>query len=310
MPDSPSDYELEAIKQIHAWKNPELGWFGKAMECINWPLDKAAEKVMDVDQIKWVLEKAVGGLVSLLNDIVQWSVRPNAILDVYRKMGFSGVDAPAKIATLDLEDVDKAIGCLAMKYKGAATLEGVTTGAVGLPGIPPDIVALIAMNLRAIGEYATYCGFDIRSQQERLFAMNILGMASSPRDAAKELAMAQLVRIAREVAKKRAWKELQRHTFVKIEQRVAKSLGVRLTKAKLAQVIPGIGAAVGGGFNAYYTSKVCDAAYFLYRERFLAAKYKDANIIEATVEPADAYDAGPGDEDENELGGLLVKRPT
>jgi hypothetical protein len=33
------------------------------------------------------------------------------------------------------------------------------------------------------------------------------------------------------------------------------------------------GAFVGGGFNAYYTSKVCDAAFFLYRERWLIEKY-------------------------------------
>jgi len=55
------------------------------------------------------------------------------------------------------------------------------------------------MNLRAIGEYATYYGFDIHKQEERLFAMNVLGLASSPTDASKALAMAQLVRIRTDV---------------------------------------------------------------------------------------------------------------
>ena len=41
------------------------------------------------------------------------------------------------------------------------------------------------LNLRAIGEYATYYGFDIGRQEERLFALNVLGLASSPSDAAK-----------------------------------------------------------------------------------------------------------------------------
>jgi hypothetical protein len=45
---------------------------------------------------------------------------------------------------------------------------------LGLPGIPPDVVALISLNLRAIGEYATYYGFNINSQEERLFVMNVL----------------------------------------------------------------------------------------------------------------------------------------
>jgi hypothetical protein len=100
--------------------------------------------------------------------------------------------------------------------------------------------------------------------------------------------MAQLVKIAKEVAKKKAWKDLQKNAFVKIIQRIAKSLGVRLTKAKLAQIIPYTGAIVGGGFNAYYTDKVCDASYYLYRERFLAAKYGE-DVIEETVKPAENF---------------------
>jgi hypothetical protein len=154
------------------------------------------------------------------------------------------------------------------------------------------------MNLRAIGEYATYYGFDIHRQEERLFAMNVLGLASSPNDASKGLAMAQLVRIAQDVAKKRSWKELEKHAFVQVIQQIAKALGVRLTKAKLAQIVPISGAVIGGGFNAYFTSKVCDAAYYLYRERFLAAKY-GADVIEVTVKPATKVDPEYPEEDEH-----------
>jgi hypothetical protein len=154
------------------------------------------------------------------------------------------------------------------------------------------------LNLRAIGEYATYYGFNVNSQEERLFAMNVLGLASSPTDASKGLAMAQLVRIAQDVAKKRTWKELEKHAFVQVFQQIAKAIGIRLTKAKLSQVIPVAGAAVGGGFNAYFTSKVCEAAYYLYRERFLAHKY-GADVIEVTVEPAQDIDPGYPEENEN-----------
>lgn len=47
-----------------------------------------------------------------------------------------------------------------------------------------------------------------------------------------------------------------------------------------------MGAAVGGGFNAYYTARVCDAAYYLYRERFLAEKY-GPEVIDLTGEPVE-----------------------
>ena len=57
-------------------------------------------------------------------------------------------------------------------------------------------------------------------------------------------------------------------------------------KAKLHGVL---GRLLGSGFNAYYASKVCDAAYFPYRERFLAEKY-GPSAIEITVDPADDLD--------------------
>ncbi len=288
MQKQPSEYEKSAIVSIHSWKNPEIGWFGKAIEFINWPLEKAGEFVAEVPGVDWVLEKAIGGLVSLLNDLAQWSVRPTAIYEEYQRAGFDHVKTPADILSLDLEDADRVTGWLGAKYKTLAGAEGAGAGYAGLPGIPPDIVALVTLNQRAIGEYATYYGFDILSQHERLFALNILGLASSPNDAAKQVAMAQLVRIAQDVARKRVWKDLEKHAFVQVLQIIARSLGLRLTKAKLAQAVPVAGAVVGGGFNVYYTNKVCDAAFYLYRERFLAEKYGE-EIIEATVEPADDF---------------------
>jgi hypothetical protein len=284
-----SVYERSAVTSIHDWKDPQIGWFGKTMEIVNWPLEKAGDLITEVPGVDWVIEKAIGGLVGLLNDLAHWTVRPDAIYEEYRVAGFEHIKTPSDIFSLDLEDADRVNGWLAAKYKTLAGVEGAAAGYVGLPGIPPDIVALITLNQRAIGEYATYYGFDISSQQERLFALNILGLASSPNDAAKQVAMAQLVRIAQDVAKKKVWKELERHSFVRIIQIIARSLGIRLTKAKLAQIVPVTGALVGGGFNAYYTSNVCDAAFYLYRERFLAEKYGE-NIIEVTVKPADNFE--------------------
>lgn len=285
-----TEYEKTAVISIHEWKNPQIGWFGKAMEIINWPLEKAGDLITEVPGVDWVIEKTVGGLVSLLNELAHWSVRPDAIYEEYRVAGFEYIKTPSDIFSLDLKDVDRVNGWLGAKYKALATVEGVTVGYVGLLGIPPDIIALITLNQRAIGEYATYYGFDISSQQERLFALNILGLASSPNDTAKQVAMAQLVRIAKDVARKKAWKELERRSFVRIIQIISRSLGIRLTKAKLAQIVPVTGALVGGGFNAYYTSNVCDAAFYLYRERFLAEKYGES-IIEVTVKPADNFEA-------------------
>lgn len=293
-----SKYEEHALKEIHAWKNPEIGWFGQAMKVMNTPLDKAGDLLIDSPGFGFALKKAIEGLASVCNDAAQWSVRPNAIFEEFREAGHHEVNSHDDLVKLDLSDIDKVVGWLGAKYKGIALVEGAGAGAVGAVGLIVDIPALIALNLRAIGEYAAYYGFDTTRQEERLFAFNVLGLASSPTDASKTLAMAQLVRISQDVAKKATWEQLEKNAFVKVIQEIAKALGIRLTKAKLAQAIPIMGAAVGGGFNAYFTMKVCDSAFYLYRERFLAQKY-GANLIEVTVEPAKDIDPYYPEIDEN-----------
>ena len=218
--------------------------------------------------------------------MAQLSVRPQAIFEEFRRVGYSKVECLGDIGALHIESIDKTIGCLATKYKGLALAEGMGAGLVGMAGLALDIPSLITLNLRAIGEYATYYGFDIDQPVGKLFALQIMGLVSSPTDVAKNIAMAQLKSIARDVAKRRTWQQLEKHTLVKIIQEIAKTLGIRLTKVKLAQALPVVGAAVGGGYNVYFTTQVCDAAYYLYRERFLSRKF-GPNIIAITLSQAE-----------------------
>lgn len=245
----------------------------KVMSYINYPIEKFVDKVSGVQGIDWIMNKSVTGLFSLVNDFSHKSVRPEAIYDEYRDNGHDHIYEPSNIFTLDLEHVDKVVGFLAAKYKTLAIGQGAGCGYAGAPGIPVDIVALTALNLRSLGEYATYYGFDIRSQEERLFALKILQLSSSPTDGSKQVAMAQLVRLSKELARNRTWKQLETSSFVAVIQAICKSLGIRLTKAKMADLIPYISTLIGAGFNVYYTNKVCDSAFYLYRERFLAKKY-------------------------------------
>ncbi len=301
----PSGYEREAHEQIHEWKNPELGWFGQTMGVIGWPLDRLGTVIKnagDTVGLGHVVNGALAGTVDVLGDAAAWTVSPEAVYEQFRKAG-RGVQRRTDILELDLEQVDTVVGWLDTKYKGLAFAEGAAAGAVGVPGLIVDVPALIALNLRAITEFATYYGFEVASQRERLFAMHVLGLASSPSDAAKMGVMAQLARIAVDAAKKKAWKDIEKAALASVIREIAKALGVRLTKAKLAQAVPIMGAAVGGGFNAYYTARVCDSAYQLYRERFLAEKYGPA-IIDMTAEPVagegfephypEAYEEIPG----------------
>lgn len=282
-----SKYERNALKEIRAWKTPSDGWLHKAWELVSWPIEKGAGLALSTPYIGEAVTKSVAGIIGLVNDGAGYSVRTASIYREFRKAGHE-VSSFQDIQTLDLEDVDRVIGYLAAKYKGLAMVSGATAGTIGtlVPGpgtaaaIAGDISALVSMNLRAIAEYATYCGFNIKNQQERLFAFDILRMAADPSSAGKQAAMAELGKVAHQVAQKKTWEVLQKSVFVQAIQRIAQSLGVNLTKAKLAQIIPLAGIVVGAGYDAYFTNSVCDAAYYLYRERFLAEKYGEDVIID------------------------------
>ena len=166
------------------------------MRQIGWPVDRLGtllKNAADVAGPPEVINKALAGILGVLTDAAAWTVSPEAICEKFRKVGHD-VRQLADIFALDLEQVDRTVGWLDAKYKGAAFTEGAAAGAVGAPGLIADIPALVTLNLHAIAKYATYYGFDVASQRERLFAMHVLGLASSPSDSAKMPVMAQLAK--------------------------------------------------------------------------------------------------------------------
>lgn len=268
----PSDYELRAVQEIELWKQKDMGWFGTAVGKLNIAVEKVTDLVRKIPGVDWTIDHVVAGLLKLTNEIVQDTVWRDAIYKEYREehipvLGLSDIRA------LDLEQVDRVLQGIDTKYRALAAVEGAATGYVGAAGIVPDIVSLVALNLRAAGEYATYYGFDIKDPLERLFALQLLDSMSHPSDTAKQISLAPIIRVSRRIARDHAAQTIEHHAITRAIRNAARALGVHLTGAKLAQVVPVTGAVVASGFNAYYTSKVCDAAFYLYRERFLLSKY-------------------------------------
>jgi len=266
-----TNYEQLALHAIDKFKNPERTWLGNAWNTVTKPVGALADVAFD-NSVGAAVTKAIQGVMELLNDGASWTVRTDAILGEFRKDGHS-VATLQDIHALPLENVDKTVGLLAAKYKSTAFAEGAAAGALGIIGIAVDIPLLVGMALRAVNEYASYYGFDVSVQGERMFAMSILSAASAPNQAAKQVALAELTRLSVMIAKRKTWEELQRLVSVQVIKKIAQALGIRLTKGKLAQLVPVLGAAVGAGYNAWYLSQVTETAYLLYRERFLIEKH-------------------------------------
>jgi hypothetical protein len=249
-----------------------MGWFGATVRRVNTALHSATDLIRKVPGVDWTIDNVVAGLLRVTNEIVQDSVWAEGVYADYHAAGHA-VAAPTDIHRLDLEHVDGVMHGLDAKYRGVAAAQGAATGYAGAAGILPDVVALVAINLRAAGEYATYCGFDLSDPTERFFALQVLNAVSQPTDAAKQAALVPVIRVSHAIARQQTLQTIEQVTLAQAIRNAARALGIQLTRRKLAQVVPIAGAAVGSGFNAYYTSKVCDAAFFLYRERLLMAKY-------------------------------------
>jgi len=268
----PSEYEKRAITDILAWHNPPRTWYSMAQEKMSATWNDVTEMVRKVPGVEWTMDNVVAGLLDLTNEITQDTVWTDAVFKDFQKAGHS-VSTLEDVYSLDLEAVDSTAFGLDKKYTALAAAEGTATGLAGAAGIVPDLVALVSINLRAVGEHATYCGFDIKIPEERLFALELLDTVAQPSNKTKDVTLAPAMRTATRVARTQSTQALEQMGVMNAIERVARALGVKLTEAKLAQVIPVAGAVVGGGFNAIYTSKVCKTAYILYRERFLIRKY-------------------------------------
>ncbi len=270
---TPSAYERRAMHEIALWKAPSDTWFTRTARYVNGTLRRASDLVHHLPGVEWVVENVFSGLLELTNEIAQDSVRREAILAEYQAAGDDLADL-SDVFRLDLERVDARLKGLDTKYRTLAAVEGAATGYAGAAGLVPDLVALVALSLRATGEYAAYCGFDLADPRERLFALQLLHRATDPADApAKGAALVPVMRTAHALARRQTSQVVEQVALGRALRNALRALGLRLTRAKLAQAVPLTGAVIGGTFNAYYLSKVCDTAYFLYRERFLAQKY-------------------------------------
>ena len=268
-----SDYESKALDNIIAWRYPDKNWFSKASHSIQSGINTVSNQLRRIPGVDWTIDNVVAGLITLTNEIAQDLVWRDSIFQSFRKAGYENVHALEDIPHLDLEAIDTILKGTPTKYNSLAAVEGAATGIAGAAGILPDIVALLALNLRAAGEYATCCGFDITDPAERLYALHILDAASKPREQIPYSIPTHLPHAHRILARKKTLNTVEQFAVGGTAKRIARSIALRLTRNKLTQVFPVAGALVAGGFNSLYTNTVCDAAHHLYRERFLEKKY-------------------------------------
>jgi hypothetical protein len=292
-----SKYEREALEAIVKWRAQPPGrvaaYLGKATQVI----EKPTELLMD----RTLVGKVVKGILEAAMDAGSWTIDEDRVVEAFVKRGVE-VNSFEDIRTsVRLKDKDRMAARIARGYRWGMGAEGAAAGAgslggpgVGAAALAADITALTTVACRAAAHHAGVYGYRVETPAERALALAVLNGATSPTDLAKQGALANITKISTAIAKKKTWETLETFALVKVIQEAAEKLGINLTKAKLAQVVAVIGIAIGGGYNAWYMTRVCEWSYWIYREHALHDKqagFRDMDEDPAAPEPRAATEA-------------------
>lgn len=264
-------YEAKVREDIEAWKNPDKSVLDKALSVINKPIVEAGDALMSMPQFGDALTKATEQSITALSDAANWTLNTQDVIDAYQNesdIAGSSITTISDIERLPIAVVDKQVELFKSKYVALTSAQGVTTGVAGWVGIPADVVGLITANLRAIGEYATYYGFDMNNKGEQLFAMSLLAVATSASAEERKAALDNTDAMVKD-PQTEAFNQVNEEVMSRVVRQTATKVATNMVKTKAAQIIPAVGAVVAGGVNASYTASVCEAAHQCYRERFL-----------------------------------------
>ncbi|WP_248960897.1 EcsC family protein [Sphaerisporangium perillae] len=241
------------------------------------------------DRFDALLERAFDGALALTFQPALASVRASRVVQQFASR-HPGVTRLEDVRKLDLEACDKMLpprfgytvvaavqgGSTALAVTGAevsSTVSGGVTAGVAVAALATDVIASLALMGRSIGVVAARYGYDVTLPEEELFALGVLSLGTASSLGGKTTAMASLSRLTQKMMRHATWAQLKEHTLVSVIDAVYKALGFKLTKQKLAEVVP----LAGVGFNAVLSAEMTDRTFrrakAVYRLRFLSEKY-------------------------------------
>jgi len=237
-------YEEQIQKELKAWQkrmrsNPSL-------------LDKFSKR-MQVKMNSYIPEKVHQAITAAIKQMVR---------GVLFGATYSTKEQPVDQSLLDVETtVLRRINF----YKSAAAAEGGVTGAGGILLGFVDFPVLLSMKIKLLFEIASLYGYSIKDYKERLFILHIFQLAFSSQQHRSKI-FEQIIdwdkkkQMLPDDINQFAWREFQQEYRDYIDL------------AKMAQLIPGIGAVIGFVVNYRLVKKLGYTAMNAYRMRHFEKK--------------------------------------
>lgn len=170
------------------------------------------------------------------------------------------VTTPKPAALVSLQQTEEAVEKLAKVYRHTAVAEGGITGAGGFLLGLADFPLLLAIKLKMLFHIATLYGFDVSDYKERVYILHIFQLAFSSQEHRQQV-YRQISDW--EVQKQALPEDLSQFDWRQLQQEYRDYIDL----AKMAQLIPGIGAVVGIVANYSLMNQLTTTAMNAYRMR-------------------------------------------
>lgn len=201
----------------------------------------------------------------------------NAITAVIKKM-VQGVlftseyIKPEVVPGKNLQEIEQSVQRRLEYYRSTAAVEGGVTGFSGIIGSMADFPALLAIKLKFLYDVAALYGYNTRDFRERVYLLYIFQLAfSNPVNRA--YVFTHLAFWA--VSSQQIPSDVHQLDWRDFQQQYRDYLDL----AKLAQMLPGIGAAVGVVVNYRLLNQLGTTAIMCYRMRWFAEKESRESLV-------------------------------
>jgi hypothetical protein len=159
---------------------------------------------------------------------------------------------------ISLEQMDEMVRRKIAIYQKTAVVEGAGTGAGGIFLGLADFPLLLTIKMKLLFEIATIYGFDTSKYEERLFILYVFQLAFSS-DGVRRQTLSDI----------ESW-EVHKEELIEMDWRkFQQEYRDYIDLAKMLQLVPGIGAIVGGIANHNLLKHLGETAMNAYRLRIL-----------------------------------------
>lgn len=237
-------YQKQIIREVEAWK--------KKMRSHPSLVDNMSKSVQNRLN-RFIPEKVHGVITTTIKQMVKAVLFGSAYAAIKEKSYSS------------LEEAEIAIQERIKNYKQTAAIEGGVTGAGGFLMAMVDFPVLLSIKIKLLFDIAVMYGFDIKDYKERLFILYVFQLAFS--------SQAHRQNVFKDVEN---WEQLSLELPANINEfnwrPFQQEYRDHIDLAKMAQLIPGIGAVVGVVVNYRLIKKLGQTAMNAYRMRILATQ--------------------------------------